>query len=111
MLPVISLLMVLTPISARQLLWGKATELRRWCTPQSERNCLVASAINSGPPSDDNSSEMPYVAKVCRRMSMSPHALSFALSHEAKSESATRLSEKGEEEEEEGVTSQLFKIF
>ena len=28
-------LMVLTPISALQLLCGKVMELRRWCTPQS----------------------------------------------------------------------------
>ncbi len=34
-LPVMSRLTVLTPSSALQLLCGKATELRRWCTPQS----------------------------------------------------------------------------
>ena len=58
-LPVINLLMVLTPISALQLLWEKATELRRWCIPQLCRNCLVVLATNSGPPSDDSLFGMP----------------------------------------------------
>ena len=37
-------------------------------------------AMNSGPPSDDNSSGMPYVVKVRRRMLTSPFAPSVALS-------------------------------
>ena len=80
MLPVISRLTVFTPISARQLLWGKATELRRWWIPQSRRNCRVVWAMNSGPPSEESSSGMPYVANVCLSMSISPRAPSFALS-------------------------------
>ena len=35
---VMSLFTVLTATSARQLLWAKATELRRWWTPQFIRN-------------------------------------------------------------------------
>ena len=58
-LSVISRLMVLTPISALQLLWGKATELSLWWIPQSDRNFLVECATNSGSPSDDSSSGMP----------------------------------------------------
>ena len=41
-LPVINLLIVLTPTSALQLLCGNATELSRWCTPHSWRKCRVA---------------------------------------------------------------------
>ena len=79
-LPVINLLMILTPISALQLLWGNATELRRWCIPQLCRNCLVVWATNLGPPSDESSSGMPKVAKVCLRTLISPCAPSLALS-------------------------------
>ena len=50
---------VFTPISALQLLCGKATEERRWCTPQVLRNVLVLLATNSGPPSDASSSGIP----------------------------------------------------
>ena len=57
--PVISRLMVFTPISALQLLWGNATELRRWCNPQWRWKSLVVWAVNSGPPSDDSSSGIP----------------------------------------------------
>ena len=32
-LSVMSRFIVFTPISAQQLLWGKATDERRWCTP------------------------------------------------------------------------------
>ena len=56
---VMSLFMDLTPISARQLLWGKAIELRRWFTPHCWRKVHVAEAINSGPPPDESSSGMP----------------------------------------------------
>ena len=35
-------------------------------TPQSRRNCWVNAAVNSGPPSDANSSAMPYVTKNSR---------------------------------------------
>ena len=59
MLPARSLLIDLTPISARQLLCGKATELRRWCMPQSLRNWTVMAAVNSGSPSVASSSGMP----------------------------------------------------
>ena len=58
-LPVIILFTVLTPISALQLLCGNATELRRWWTPQSFKNCVVALAVNAGPPSEASSSGMP----------------------------------------------------
>ena len=51
-LPVIILLIVLTPISALELLCGNATELRRWWTPQSFRNVAVALAMKTGPPSE-----------------------------------------------------------
>ncbi len=47
--PVMSRFIDLTPISARQLLWGNATELRRWLTPQSFRNRWVMLVVNSGP--------------------------------------------------------------
>ena len=49
----------LTPISAQQLLCGKATELRRWCTPNWRTKVRVTMATNSGPPSDESSSGMP----------------------------------------------------
>ncbi len=50
--------------SALQLLWGNATELRRWWTPQSWRNCVVVVDVNSGPPSVASSSGMPNVEKM-----------------------------------------------
>ena len=59
MLPARSLLIDLTPTSARQLLCGKATELRLWCMPQSLRNWTVMAAVNSRPPSVASSSGMP----------------------------------------------------
>ena len=49
--PMIRRLIVFTAISARQLLCGYATELRRWWTPQSCRNFWVV----WGPPSEDSS--------------------------------------------------------
>ena len=79
-LPVISLLMVLTPTLALQLLCGKATELRQWWTPHWHRNSLVEWATNSGPPSDKSSSGMPYVAKVWRSVLISPWAPLSSLS-------------------------------
>ncbi len=50
-LPASARLIVFTPISARELLCGLATEQRRWCTPQLVRKVLVTVAVNSGPPS------------------------------------------------------------
>ena len=50
-LPVTKRFIDFTPISALQLLWGLATELSRWWTPQSAKNFWVVWAVNSGPPS------------------------------------------------------------
>ena len=63
-LPVSRRFIVFTPTSALQLLWGNATELRRWWTPQSWRNCVVVVDVNSGPPSVASSSGMPNVEKM-----------------------------------------------
>ena len=71
---------VLTPTSALQLLCGKATEERRWCTPQLVRKVRVAAAVNSGPPSEDSSSSMPNVATTRRRQEMRPSAPPLARS-------------------------------
>ena len=62
-------LSVLAPTSALQLLWGKDTEDRRWCTPQSWRNYLVAVAVavNSGPPSDASSTGITKATNVRRK--------------------------------------------
>ena len=76
----ISLFTVLTPISALLLLWGNATDDRRWCTPQLRKNFAVADDVNSGPPSDDSSSLIPNVVKVRLRLAMSPWDPSCALS-------------------------------
>ena len=57
--PMIRRLIVFTAISARQLLCGYATGLRRWWTPQSCRNFWVVWATNSGPPSEASSSGIP----------------------------------------------------
>ena len=57
--PMIRRLIVFTAISARLLLCGYATELRRWRTPQSCINFWVVWATNSGPPSEASSSGMP----------------------------------------------------
>lgn len=68
--PVLSMMRhftVLMPISALQLLWGKANEQIRWCMPQSSRNCLVATAVYSGPPSEASSSSILNVMKVLHR--------------------------------------------
>ncbi|KAH3815342.1 hypothetical protein DPMN_143864 [Dreissena polymorpha] len=65
---------VFTPISALQLLCGKATEHRRWCTSQSLRIRRVAAAVNSGPPSEASSSGIPYVTKIRLRHVISPWA-------------------------------------
>ena len=72
MLPARSLLIDLTPISARQLLCGKATELRRWCMPQSLRNWTVMAAVNSGPPSVASSSGPSPPAAPLQMPSISP---------------------------------------
>ena len=77
---VISHLTVFTPISARQFECGNATEDSRWCTPHSLRNCCVAAAVNSGPPSVAHSSGMPNITNVRRRQSISPFKPSCALS-------------------------------
>ena len=73
-LSVMSRFIVFTPISARQLLWGKATDDRRWCTPHLCRKDLVSVEVNSGPPSDASSSGVPYVTKARRKWSMRPVA-------------------------------------
>jgi hypothetical protein len=69
-------LSVLAPTSALQLLWGKDTEDRRWCTPQSWRNYFVAVAVavNSGPPSDASSSGITKATNVRRKQVTSPVA-------------------------------------
>ena len=67
---------VLTPISARQLLCGNATDDSRCWTPQVRRNCGVACAVNSGPPSEASSPGMPKVVNVRRRQLISPCARS-----------------------------------
>jgi len=79
-LPVINLLTVLTTTSALQLLCANATELRRWCTPHWHRNSLVLWDMNLGPLSDESSSGMLWVAKVCCRVLISLVAPSSALS-------------------------------
>ena len=71
---------VLTPISARQLEWGNATEDSRWWMPQSLRNWRVIAAVNSGPPSVAHSSGMPNVVNVRRRQITRPRAPSWARS-------------------------------
>ena len=73
-LPASARLTVFTPISARELLCGLATEQRRWCTPQLVRKVLVTVAVNSGPPSVVMSSGIPNVTKVERRTDTSPVA-------------------------------------
>ena len=73
-LEVIIRLMVLTPISARQLECEKATEDLRWWIPQLSRNFLVCEAMNSGPLSLDSSSGIPKVMNVRLRTSTSPVA-------------------------------------
>ena len=62
---------VFTPISARELLCVNGTDDRRWCTPHDLRKSLVAAATNSGLPSEESSSGIPYVTKL-RKVSMSP---------------------------------------
>ena len=74
---VIILFMVLTPISARQFECGKATDDKRWSTPQVRRNDFVIEAVNSDPPSVAISSGMPKVAKMRFRHFMSPLAPFF----------------------------------
>ena len=59
---VIKRFIVLTATSARQLLWGKATEDSLWFTPHVRRNWRVSVDVYSGPPSDASSSGVPYVA-------------------------------------------------
>ena len=76
-LDMMSRLADLTPISARQLEWGNATDDFLWCTPQSRRNFWLALATNSGPPSDDSSSGMPKVENVRRKQVISPLDPSF----------------------------------
>ena len=63
------------PLS-RQLLWGNATEESRWCTPQELRNFRVEFAVNSGPPSEANSSAIPNVLNCVRNAQISPCAAS-----------------------------------
>ncbi len=80
--PVLSVMrrfIVFTPISALQLLWGNATDDRRWCTPQSRKKAHVSVAVNSGPPSVASSSGVPYVTKARHRLLMSPFAPPEAL--------------------------------
>ena len=50
--------MVFTPISALQLLWGKATDESLWSTPHADRKRRVAVAVYSSPPSVEISSVM-----------------------------------------------------
>ena len=63
-----------TPSSARQLECGLATDERRCWTPQSFKNCCVAPAVNSGPPSEESCSAMPNVEKMLRSIVTSPLA-------------------------------------
>ena len=56
---VIKRFIVLTATSARQLLWGKATEDSLWFTPHVRRNWRVSVDVYSGPPSDASSSGVP----------------------------------------------------
>ena len=70
----ISRFIVLTAISARQLLCGNATEEMRWCTPQFLRNVSVAVAVYSGPPSEVSSSLMPKVMNVLHSVVINPSA-------------------------------------
>jgi hypothetical protein len=75
--PVLSVMrrfIVFTPISARQLLCGKATDDRRWCTPHLCRNDLVPVEVNSGPPSDASSSGVTYVTKARHKWFLRPVA-------------------------------------
>lgn len=78
--PDISLFIVLTPISALQLLCGLATELSLWFTPQFFRKSEVEVEVNSGPPSEARSSGMTNVENVCLRTSIRPLAPSLDLS-------------------------------
>ena len=71
---------VFTPISARLLLWAKATEDRRWRVPQFCRKVCAALEVYSGPPSDVSSSAMPNVTKVERSAEINPCAPSDACS-------------------------------
>ena len=80
MLSMIILFIVFTPISALLLLWGNATDERRWWTPQLRRNVDVAVDVNSGPPSDESSSLIPNVVNVRLRLDMSPLDPPYALS-------------------------------
>ena len=65
-------LAVLTATSALPLDCGKLTEDRRCRTPHSRRKFSVSPATNSGPPSLDNSSGTPKVAKKVRRCRIRP---------------------------------------
>lgn len=77
---VVSVMIVLTPTSARQLARGKTTDDSRWFTPQFQRNVAVVRDVNSGPPSKISSSLIPYVTKIWRRAAKSPEAQCVASS-------------------------------
>ena len=69
------LFMLLTPVSARMLLWGLYAEQILCVTPIDFRNCLVSIAVYCGPPSDVRSSGMPYVVKASLRLACSSSAV------------------------------------
>ena len=73
-LSVSNLFTVLTPTSALQLLWAKATEDSLWWIPQSLRNLWVADAVNCGPPSEASSSGIPKVVNMSFKAVMRPDA-------------------------------------
>ena len=70
--PVIKRLTVLTPTSARQLLWRNATDDSLWWTPQSCSNFRIVMDVNSGPPSEASSSGIPNVPNVLLKQSTRP---------------------------------------
>ena len=78
-LSVNNLFTILTPTSALQLLWAKATEDSLWWIPQSFRNLWVADAVNCGPLSEANSSGIPKVVNMSFKAVMRPDAPSGGL--------------------------------
>ena len=67
-------LIVFTPISALQLLWGNAVDNSLCFTHQLRRKVCVDDAVNSKPLSLDNSVGAPYVEKHFLKVAISPFA-------------------------------------